>query len=394
MIAELASPAAGTTAVYLFIPRHEVLPYKTGRFSLFVPQATLPFLASDSTIHNAIPHNLPTALRTGERMASITRYRGGYRAQVYIKGVRASKVFRTMREAQAWATAKEAELAASPADRHTLRQLIERYDEEVMSRKKGAAYEGRQAKALLRDFPELADKLLSELDTPDFAAWRDARLKKVSDATILRQMNWLRHAFRIARQEWKWMTRNPLEGLTLPKNPTPRDRRVSPAEVRMICRALNYRPGKVPQTKGQEVALAFMVALRSGMRAGEILSLGRDNLDLKRRVAKVAHKTQHLTGRPREVPLLGPARRLLEPVADLPRCFTLSSATLDALFRKARDKLLIKDLHFHDTRAEALTRLARKVDVMTLSKISGHKDVRILVNAYYRETAEQIAARL
>ncbi len=31
---------------------------------------------------------------------------------------------------------------------------------------------------------------------------------------------------------------------------------------------------------------------------------------------------------------------------------------------------------------------------MTLSKISGHKDVRILVNAYYRETAAQIAARL
>lgn len=58
------------------------------------------------------------------------------------------------------------------------------------------------------------------------------------------------------------------------------------------------------------------------------------------------------------------------------------------------DRLMIEDLHFHDTRAEALTRLARKVDVLTLAKISGHKDLRILQNAYYRETAEQIAARL
>jgi hypothetical protein len=33
------------------------------------------------------------------------------------------------------------------------------------------------------------------------------------------------------------------------------------------------------------------------MRAGEILSLGKKNLNLKRRVASVAHKTQHLTGR-------------------------------------------------------------------------------------------------
>ena len=71
----------------------------------------------------------------------------------------------------------------------------------------------------------------------------------------------------------------------------------------------------------------------------------------------------------------------------------MSSAVLDALFRKARDRLLIKDLHFHDSRAEALTRLSRKVDVLTLAKISGHKDLRIL-QGYYRETAEQIAARL
>jgi len=88
------------------------------------------------------------------------------------------------------------------------------------------------------------------------------------------------------------------------------------------------------------------------------------------------------------------AIRLLRPVAQSKRCFTLSSAVLDVLFRKARDRLMIEDLHFHDSRAEALTRLSRKVDVMTLAKISGHKDVRILVNAYYRETAEQIAARL
>jgi integrase len=45
-------------------------------------------------------------------------------------------------------------------------------------------------------------------------------------------------------------------------------------------------------------------------------------------------------------------------------------------------------------RAEALTRLARKVDVLTLAKISGHKDLRILQNAYYREAAAEIAARL
>lgn len=41
-----------------------------------------------------------------------------------------------------------------------------------------------------------------------------------------------------------------------------------------------------------------------------------------------------------------------------------------------------------------LTRLSRKVDVMTLAKISGHTDLRILQEVYYREAAEDIAARL
>lgn len=299
-----------------------------------------------------------------------------------------------MREAQAWAAAKETELEAAPASRYTLRDLVGRYQHEVIARKKGGEHENRQAIALLRDFPDLAGKKLAELDTPDMAAWRDARLKKVSDGTILRQLSWLRHAFRLAREEWRWMAHNPLKGLRLPRQPPPRVRRVSPAEIRMLCRNLGYRPGRGPETRNQEVALAFMVALRSAMRAGEILSLGRRNLNMVRRVASVEHKTQHLTGRPREVPLTRHAVRLLRPVADRERCFSLSSSTLDALFRKARDRLMIEDLHFHDSRAEALTRLARKVDVLTLAKISGHKDLRILQNAYYRETAAEIAARL
>lgn len=66
----------------------------------------------------------------------------------------------------------------------------------------------------------------------------------------------------------------------------------------------------------------------------------------------------------------------------------------EALFRKAVKQCGIVDLHFHDSWAEALTLLARRVDVMTLQKISGHADIRILASTYYRETPEQIAARL
>jgi len=327
-------------------------------------------------------------------MASITKYRGGYRAQVYVQGKRASRTFRTMREAQAWGSAEEARLSTAPADAHTVADLIERYIEEVMPGKRAGTIETHQARAFLRDFPEIVGKKLSAVDTPDFAAWRDARLRSVSGATVLRNLNWLRHAFHTARDEWRWLDRDPLRGLKLPSQPAPRERRVSPAEVRALCRSLDYRPGRAPETKQQEVALALLVALRTAMRAGEILSLGKASLNLTRRVATVEHKTQHLTGRPRAVPLTGAAVRLLRPVADRERCFTITSAVLDALFRKARDRLMIRDLHFHDTRAEALTRLARRVDVLTLARISGHKDIKLLANVYFRESAEDIAKRI
>jgi len=76
------------------------------------------------------------------------------------------------------------------------------------------------------------------------------------------------------------------------------------------------------------------------------------------------------------------------------RVFTLTSASLDALFRKAKANTLIQDLHFHDARADALTRFSRKVDVLTLARISGHRDLKILMQHYYRESAEDIAKRL
>ena len=342
-------------------------------------------------------------------MASITKYKDGWRVFVAVDGKRKTKTFPTKREATAWASAEERairELQTTPeAERYTVVDMLTRYAKEVSPKKKGWRPEKLRIAAFLRDFPMLAGKKLSEVKTPDLAGWRDARLngfygpdgrkvRAVSAASVLRDIAWLSNAFKVARSEWQWMTHKPFDGLRMPHTPPPRDRRVSPSEVKRICRRLGYVTGRVPRTKQQEVALVFLVALRSAMRAGEILSLGRGNLDLRRRVATVEHKTQHLTGKPRAVPLTPRAARLLRPVAERERCFTVSSASLDALFRKVRDQLLIEGLHFHDTRAEALTRLARKVDVMTLAKISGHKDLSILQNTYYRETADEIAARL
>jgi integrase len=63
------------------------------------------------------------------------------------------------------------------------------------------------------------------------------------------------------------------------------------------------------------------------------------------------------------------------------------------LFRKARGRCGIEDLHFHDSRATAITRLAKKLDILDLARMIGHANLGQL-RVYYRETAEDIAAKL
>jgi integrase len=330
-------------------------------------------------------------------MAYIRKQRGKWRAEVERNGVRRSQTFETKAAAVNWAAVEEAEILAlkrGAYPRKTLGEALTRYSEEVSEHKKGKRFEQLRLTAFARDFPKLAKKQLTDLTTPDLADWRDKRLAKVTAGAVQRDLNLLSHVFTVAREEWKWMADSPLKGMRAPGQNPPRTRRIAPGEVKLLCRWLGHRTGQKPATKQAEVALAFLLSLRTGMRAGEVLSLSGKTVDVARKVATVEHKTQHLTGRPRDVPLSRHALRLLKPVLGKGPVFTVSSASLDALFRRARESLLIEDLHFHDARAEALTRMAKRVDVMTLAKISGHKDLRILMEHYYRTTADEIADRL
>jgi integrase len=162
-------------------------------------------------------------------------------------------------------------------------------------------------------------------------------------------------------------------------------------------RRCDYRTGVLPTTGVQGVAWALLVSLRTAMRAGEIMGLTVGAVDLKRRVVTLDdHKTAHAVGR-RQVPLTPQGARVLGWLvagAEGGRLFTLASASLDTLFRRVRDSVLLGDVHFHDARATALTMLSRRVDVLTLARISGHRDLSLLLRVYYRETAQEIAARL
>jgi integrase len=135
--------------------------------------------------------------------------------------------------------------------------------------------------------------------------------------------------------------------------------------------------------------------METAMRAGEIRSLTRARVDVK---ARVAYLPDTKNGDDREVPLTKDAIALLDCMPKGELWEDLNAGSHDALFRKAKKRAGIgtvrgEHLTFHDLRAEALTRLSKKVPLITLAAIAGHRDLNSL-QGYYRESASDIAARL
>ena len=99
-------------------------------------------------------------------------------------------------------------------------------------------------------------------------------------------------------------------------------------------------------------------------------------------------------GDQREVPLSARAREIMAALPrDRPTCFDLNAKSRDTLWRKARDAAELGDLHFHDSRAEAIWRLSKKLDVLELARVIGHRDIKSLM-IYYETSADELADRL
>ena len=110
------------------------------------------------------------------------------------------------------------------------------------------------------------------------------------------------------------------------------------------------------------------------MPAGEIVGLEWSRVDTDLRVAGLPI-TKNRTAR--EVPLSTAAiDRLSKLNRDSKTCFDINGAQLGALFRKMTDSAKIDNLRFHNSRHEAITRLARKLDILSLVRMVGHKFIK------------------
>ena len=324
-------------------------------------------------------------------MASIDkRPNGTYRARVFRNGKMHSATRDTLAAARAWAQELEGDIdrGGHKPGKHTVADAVERFRDVYTPTRRGARWEALRLSKFLRDHPDVTRERLDTLTPDPFIAWKSRRLRQVSPGSVLRELNLWQSVIEYARIELRWIKTNPVKDVARPDKPPSRRRRVSDAEARTLCKALGYFGGE-PENTSQRVALAFLFAIETGMRSGEITSL--EWVDV---YPKFAHLSKTKNGDDRDVPLSPHARELLALLPkDARRVFNVDNGTRDKLFRDARDRAKLDGLTFHDSRHEATTRLARKLDVLDLAAVIGHRDLRSL-RTYYNPTADELADRL
>lgn len=335
-------------------------------------------------------------------MASIVKTNKGYSVRFYFDKVRYSKTCKTKRECKDWVIKKTEELIhnslKAPINKSivsiTFKDLLVKYFYLYLLDNPKKKTDRLRVGKLIREYPELTNKKVVDLTKADMRAWVEKCSRDVSGSTVQKYSSLINNVFKAAINEWDFNFINPLIGIRKPKANLPRERYIEDWEINSLLAQLGYDQSKALESIKIRIGAAFLFSLETAMRAGEICNLEWDDISPSGLVLKV--KTAKTRSGIREVPLSSKARKIIEQCKlenDTPKVFRLTTAQLDANFRKYRKEAKLKGFTFHDSRATAITKLAKKLDILDLAKMVGHKDPKMLM-VYYRQGAEALVDRL
>lgn len=306
-----------------------------------------------------------------------------YRVKVRLKGYPTQTAsFARLTDAKKWAKVTEADIIegrhfkTTEAKHHTLSELIDRYLQEVLPQKSASSIY-MQTLQLRWWKKHLGSERLSDLTPAMIAEHRDKLArgdgKPRSNATVNRYLAAISHTFTIAVEEWGWLNDSPMRQVRKPKEPRGRVRFLSDDERERLLDACQ-------QSRGPLLHTVVVLALSTGARRMEILSLTWHDIDLERRVIRLQDTKNNER---RALPLTGYAHELMQQHANTPRkdtnlVFPGRSGKKPTDMRTAWDKAIgragIEDFHFHDLRHSAASYLAMNgASLAEISEILGHK---------------------
>lgn len=275
----------------------------------------------------------------------------------------------------------------------SMKDGLSRYCTSVSILKKGFEQEKYRIEQIARSF--LGEKLTRSVTSVEIATYRDTRLvtlnpktqKPISSSTVRLEMSLLSNYFDIGRIEWGICDANPVTNVRKPKSAPGRDRRLTAREDKLILR---YSFGH----SNLDLYSIVILALETAMRQGEILKLRWEHVNLK---SRIVHLPETKNGTQRDVPLSLKARDALIRMGVKPQgpVFGYTARGLKSTWRFMMIKLGIVNLHFHDLRHEAISRLFElgTLDMMEIAAISGHKSLSML-KRYTHLKAQRLVRKL
>jgi integrase len=299
------------------------------------------------------------------------------------------KSFNTKADAVKWARHTESQLdlgtLALKAAMPPLIRIVERYLTEVTPTKRGAAQELNRGRQIART--PLGSMQLDKITSEVVSKYRDGRLREVSNNTVRLELAFISVVFEQCAKEWGYKVSNPVKQIRIPKPGKPRQRRLRPGEEEALLAAC-------AASSATYLHSLVVLAIETGMRFGELVSITWDNVDLK---ARTIYLPDTKNGHARTVPLSTRAVGTLKSRSSSNgvKVFAQHPGTIRAAFGAALKRSGVgSDLRFHDLRHEAITRLFdRGLNPIEVGMISGHRSMSML-QRYTHMRPEGLLARL
>ncbi len=376
-------------------------------------------------------------------MAYIEQRKAGWIAQVRRRGMPSiARTFNTKSDAQAWAAEIEREIRRGnvgvlrqDAQKTTISEVLERYRAAVLptSRDIGLPF---MLNALAKRFGAY---FVGNVAAIDVARWRDDLMaERYAPKTVGHHLRALSALLNFAQHELSIQLPggNPVAGVRKPKEGQARERRFKPGE----------REALLAECLNQDQLAVVELAVETSMRRSELVGLRWEHVDLQRRTAhlpktKTSARTvalstaaiAALSSLPRRIDgkvfrwatpggfgavwqaLIKRARKV-HVLSKLREALAADGLSVDAIEAEIRAVVykhrkpspravallaqidstdsFLKDLHFHDLRHEATSRLFEKgLGVMEVASMTGHKSLSML-KRYTHIEAEKLARKL
>lgn len=285
------------------------------------------------------------------------------------------------------------------AEATSLHNALERYEREVSVKKDGHEVEKVRIAVWKRD--PLAKRSLASLKPTDFAKWLAVRLETVTPSTARKDLAVISHLFTVAAKRWGMAVVNPIAQIEIPTEDNARNRRLEGDEEIRLMAAL-AKSGCGDKRANSWILPLSKLAIETAARQSELLAIKWADVDLTRSVMRIKGK-ERTDGKSRtknkekyrDIPLSSRAKEIL---IALPRSidgklFPTTASAVKQSFSRAVIRAKIEDFHFHDLRHEGTSRLAEKLQLHELMKVTGHEDTRMLAR-YYHPRAEDLAKKL